>query len=122
MAISVTHFTDPGCPWAYSASPALAALAWRYGDQLDWRLATIGLTEQRRAVPAPRLLARRALARGYVTFRRAAGMPFATEPRGRVTATARACRAIVATRLRYPDREYARVPRAAVRRFTTTAR
>src|SRR3978361_452378 len=45
MAISVTHFTDPGCPWAYSASPALAALAWRYGDQLDWRLATIWLNE-----------------------------------------------------------------------------
>jgi hypothetical protein len=34
-------------------------------------------------------------------------MPFATEPRPRVTATSRACRAIVATRLRYPDREYA---------------
>ena len=32
MAISVTHFTDPGCPWAYSASPALAVLHWRYGD------------------------------------------------------------------------------------------
>src|SRR3954470_10390146 len=46
MAISVTHFSDPGCPWAYSASPALAALYWRYGDQLEWRLATIGLTEQ----------------------------------------------------------------------------
>src|SRR5919107_1305115 len=45
MAISVTHFTAPGCPWAYSASPALAVLHWRYGEQLDWRLATIGLTE-----------------------------------------------------------------------------
>ena len=32
--VSVTHFTDPGCPWAWSASPALAALRWRYGDQL----------------------------------------------------------------------------------------
>jgi predicted DsbA family dithiol-disulfide isomerase len=42
-----------------------------------------------------------------MTFRRRWGMPFATEPRGRVSATARACRAIVATRLRYPDREYA---------------
>jgi predicted DsbA family dithiol-disulfide isomerase len=45
MTISVTHFTDPGCPWAYSASPALAVMHWRYGDQLEWRLATIGLTE-----------------------------------------------------------------------------
>jgi 2-hydroxychromene-2-carboxylate isomerase len=106
MAIQVTHFTDPGCPWAYSASPALTALAWRYGDQLEWRLATIGLTEHadqylRRGYSPGRA------ARGYMTFRRRWGMPFATEPRGRVCATARACRAIVATRLRYPDREYA---------------
>jgi 2-hydroxychromene-2-carboxylate isomerase len=106
MAISVTHFTDPGCPWAYSASPALAALAWRYGDQLDWRLATIGLTEEAEQYLRRGYSPGRA-ARGYMTFRRRWGMPFATEPRSRVTATARACRAIVATRLRHPDREYA---------------
>ena len=106
MAISVTHYTDPGCPWAYSASPALAVLSWRYGDQLDWRLATIGLTEhaeqyvQRGYTPARG-------ARGYLTFRRRWGMPFATEPRTRMSGTSRACRAIVATRLRWPDREYA---------------
>jgi predicted DsbA family dithiol-disulfide isomerase len=106
MAISVTHFTDPGCPWAYSASPALAVLQWRYGDQLDWRLQTIGLTEHaeqylRRGYSPARS------ARGYLMFRRRWGMPFATEPRARISATSRACRAIVATRLRYPDREYA---------------
>ena len=107
MAISVTHFTDPGCPWAYSASPALAALAWRYGDQLDWRLATIGLTEQaeqylrRGYSPGPRRPRLHDLppALGHAVRDRAA--------RPRLTATARACRAIVATRLRYPDREYA---------------
>ena len=36
--ITVRHFSDPGCPWAYSASPALATLRWRYGAQLDWQL------------------------------------------------------------------------------------
>jgi 2-hydroxychromene-2-carboxylate isomerase len=106
MTISVTHFTDPGCPWAYSASPAMAVLQWRYGDQLDWRLATIGLTEHadqyvRRGYTPARG------ARGYLTFARRWGMPFATEPRPRVVATSRACRAIVATRLRHPDRETA---------------
>ena len=30
----VTHFSDPGCPWAWSAGPAFAMLHWRYGDQL----------------------------------------------------------------------------------------
>jgi protein-disulfide isomerase-like protein with CxxC motif len=38
--IDVTYFNDPGCPWGYSVSPALAVLRWRYGSQLRWRLAT----------------------------------------------------------------------------------
>ena len=42
--IEVTHFTDPGCPWAYSAHPAHTTLRWRYGDGLRWTLVTIGLT------------------------------------------------------------------------------
>jgi 2-hydroxychromene-2-carboxylate isomerase len=105
MAIDVTHFSDPGCPWAYSAAPAHAVLRWRYGDQLRWRLVTIGLTEQadqyvrRGYTPA-------SSARGYLRFRRR-GMPFATQPRARVSATGLACRAIVATRLQDPDRELA---------------
>ena len=103
MAIDVTHFSDPGCPWAYSASPALAVLHWRYRDQLNWRLVTIGLTERaeqyvrRGYTPA-------GSARGYLRFRRR-GMPFATQPRARVSATGLACRAIVATRLQAPEHE-----------------
>jgi 2-hydroxychromene-2-carboxylate isomerase len=106
MTISVTHFTDPGCPWAYSASPALAVMHWRYGDQLEWRLATIGLTEHADQYVRRGYTPARA-ARGYLMFARRWGMPFATEPRPRVVGTGRACRAIVATRLRHPDREYA---------------
>src|SRR5438874_601141 len=44
-ALEVTHYSDPGCPWAWSASPALAVLQWRYQDQLAWRHVMIGLTE-----------------------------------------------------------------------------
>src|SRR3982074_1208566 len=98
--ISVTQFSAPGCRWAYSARPAHTVLRWRYGDQLDWRLVTIGLAED----------ASRYVERGYtpalmafanMKFRRY-GMPFLLEPRARVAATARACRAIVATRLLDP--------------------
>lgn len=106
MAISVTHFTDPGCPWAYSASPALAVLQWRYGGQLDWRLVTIGLTERAQQYVDRGYTPARA-ARGYLRYRRRWGMPFAAEPRARVVGTGRACRAIVATRLQRPEREYA---------------
>ena len=94
--ITVTHFTDPGCPWAYSASPALATLRWRYGDQLDWRLVLIGLTERAEQY-ADRGYTPLRMARGYAGFRRY-GMPFATAPKNHVSATSRACRAIVAAR------------------------
>ena len=46
MVIDVTVFNDPGCPWAYSEIPSLTLMRWRYGDQLRWRLVTIGLTER----------------------------------------------------------------------------
>ena len=42
--IDATLYSDPACPWAYSESPALRVIEWRYGDQLDWRC-SVGLTE-----------------------------------------------------------------------------
>jgi 2-hydroxychromene-2-carboxylate isomerase len=119
MAISTTLFTDPGCPWAYSANPALAALRWRYRDALDWRLVTIGLTETadqyvRRGYTPARS------SRGYLAFARRFGMPFASEPRARMIATQRGCRAIVATRLQRPERELAVYRALQFAWFTTT--
>jgi 2-hydroxychromene-2-carboxylate isomerase len=103
--IHATHFSDPGCPWAYSANPALSVLRWRYGDQLEWRLVLIGLAETTERYQ--RLgMTPTSQARGYRRFR-ARGMPVATEPRPRLSATARACRAVVATRLRQPELEWA---------------
>jgi hypothetical protein len=37
MAVGITEYTDPGCPWAYSAEPHRLRLRWLYGDELDWR-------------------------------------------------------------------------------------
>jgi predicted DsbA family dithiol-disulfide isomerase len=102
--ISITHFSDPGCPFAYSAAPALAVLRWRYGSQLDWRLVTIGLSEDASRYDELGYTPTR-MALGNLNFRRH-GMPFALEPRSRSTATSRACRAIVAARLNEPGREY----------------
>ena len=118
-SLHVTHFSDPGCPWAWSASPALAALKWRYGDQLDWRNVMIGLTEngavyESAATPAP---ARRA---GTARFRER-GMPFATEPREKVHGTWPMCRVVVATRLLAPEREYAVFRALQFAQFTSTA-
>ena len=78
--ISVTLHTDPGCPWAYSALPALRVLHWRYGDQIGWRLVVIGLSESpRRYEESGQTPARRAV--GNIGFRDRFGMPFAISPK-----------------------------------------
>jgi protein-disulfide isomerase-like protein with CxxC motif len=118
MPVSVSCFIDPGCPWAYSASPAFAVLRWRYGTQLDWRLVTIGLTEDAEQYVRRGYSPVRAAA-NYRTFGRRFGMPFGTEPRPRMVATARACRAIVATRLHHPGREWAVLRALQFAWFTT---
>jgi 2-hydroxychromene-2-carboxylate isomerase len=116
--IDVTHFTDPGCPWAYSAAPAHATLRWRYGAQLRWRLVMIGLTEE----------AAQYAARGYTPTRSALGlerfrrfsMPFQITPKPRLSATSPGCRAIVATRLTAPELEDAALRALQFAQFTTT--
>ena len=106
MSLQVTHFSDPGCPWAWSASPAFAALRWRYGDQLEWRHVMIGLTENG-AVYERRGYTPGSQAAGYRKFRVGRGMPFATEPRERIHGTWPMCRVVVATRRLAPEREFA---------------
>lgn len=108
--IQATLYTDAACPWAYSASPALRVLEWRYGDQLSWRLVVIGLrdevTETARATYDPQRAVRR-----YKTFRDRYGMPFDLVPKERTAASGRGCRAVVAARLLDPGSEW-RVLRA----------
>jgi predicted DsbA family dithiol-disulfide isomerase len=115
--IKATLYNDPACPWGYSANPPLRVLEWRYGDQLDWRLVLIGLTED----------ASQYLRRGYTPVRgalgqlrfRRYGMPFAPAPKERVSATARACRAVVAARLLNPGSEWAAFRALQLANFTT---
>jgi predicted DsbA family dithiol-disulfide isomerase len=115
--ISATLFSDPACPWAYSESPALRVLEWRYDSQLDWRLVLIGLTERASQYEERGYTPLRG-ALGQVRFRRY-GMPFAPNPKDRVSATARACRAVVATRLAHPGSEWAAFRALQFANFTT---
>src|SRR3954471_19139029 len=118
-SVEVIHFTDPACPWAYSASPAHAVLRWRFGAQLDWRLVTIGLAERAEDYAA-RGYDPRASALGLLNFRRF-GMPLAPRARPRLMGTARGCRAVVATRLNHPGREHAALRALQFAWFTTPA-
>lgn len=116
--LDVVHLSDPGCPWAYSASPAHTALRWRYGDQLRWRHVLIGLAEDHRQYVERGYTPERS-ARGYRSFRRR-GMPFATAPRTRMLATSRACRAVVAVGLRQPELQLSAFRALQFAWFTTT--
>ena len=111
--ISVTHFTDPGCPWAYSASPALAVLHWRYGDQLAGGWSRSGWPRTRSATSTPATRPTRDV--GQRAPSAATGCRSRLQPRARVAATSRACRAIVATRLLDPGARARRAAGAAAR-------
>jgi 2-hydroxychromene-2-carboxylate isomerase len=112
------HFTDPACPWAYSARPAHARLRWRFGDQIEWRLVLIGLSESAAAYEE----------RGYTPdrlvdtqhrFSKRFGMPFSFERKPRMAGTARACRAVVAARELDPALGEAALRALQLLQFTT---
>jgi predicted DsbA family dithiol-disulfide isomerase len=116
--IKATLYSDPACPWAYSESPALRVIEWRYGSQLSWRLVVVGLTEHASQYEERGFTPLRG-ALSQLRFRNRYGMPFAPAPKPRLSATARACRAIVAARLINPGSEW-RVFRALqLANFTT---
>lgn len=117
--IRTTLFSDAACPWAYSAAPALRVLEWRYGDQLEWRLVLIGLTERAEQYVGRGYTPLKS-ARGYASRFRRYGMPFAPEPRARVIGTGRACRAVAATRILAPGSEWAVFRALQFAWFTTT--
>ncbi|MGN6274645.1 MAG: DsbA family protein [Solirubrobacterales bacterium] len=117
--IVATHFTDPGCPWAYSSRPAIARLRWRFGDQIEWRLVMIGLSESGRSYEERGFTPAR-LATSWRKFQRRFGMPFGSGVKPRMAGTSRACRAIVAAREADPELGYAALRALQLMQFTTT--
>jgi protein-disulfide isomerase-like protein with CxxC motif len=117
--VRATLFTDPGCPWAYSARPALAATAWRFGDQLEWKLVMIGLSETTERYESIGYTPARQAA-GWATFQRRFGMPFGRIPKPRLAPTTRACRAIIAAREIDASLGEAAVLALQLLQFTTT--
>ncbi|MGI8714218.1 MAG: DsbA family oxidoreductase [Solirubrobacteraceae bacterium] len=115
--ISATIYSDPACPWAYSESPALRVIEWRYGEQLDWTLVLIALTEKADQYAARGYTPLRG-ALGQLSFRRY-GMPFAPEPKARLSATARACRVVISARLAAPGSEWDVFRALQLANFTT---
>src|SRR6202044_956928 len=107
-AVEITHFTDPSCPFAFSAEPIRWRLRWHYGEQLRWHDVMIVLTAGDRR-EAERL------AGGAPTLQRVYGMPIDPAPRSRPASSEPACRAVIAARLFAPAAAEALLRRLRVR-------
>jgi protein-disulfide isomerase-like protein with CxxC motif len=119
LVIDATLYTDAGCPWAYSANPALRVLEWRFREQLRWRLVMIGLREEPSESAIRTFDGERALARWRV-YEERYGMPFGTTVKSRPAGTGRGCRAVVAAGMVDPGSEWAVFRALQIANFTST--
>jgi protein-disulfide isomerase-like protein with CxxC motif len=115
--VCITEYTDPGCPWAYSAEPFRRRLSWLYGGALEWQVRMVGLAESPDEYVERGFTPERQ-ARAFASIARDHGMPIDTSVRPRMAATLPACRAVVAARLYAPERMRALLRRLRVRHFS----
>jgi hypothetical protein len=80
-------------------------IEWRYADQLDWRLVLVGLSEDTSRYAEHGFTTLRMASSGLL-FRERYGMPFAPNPKPRLSASSRACRAVIAARQQWPGSEW----------------
>jgi predicted DsbA family dithiol-disulfide isomerase len=102
--LEIVEYTDPGCPFAWSAEPIRRRLQWLYGDQIDWRLCMVGLADSPRVYEEKGFTPERQAA-SFKRLSEAHHMPMDTAPRPRMAATLPACRAVVAARRHRPEQE-----------------
>jgi predicted DsbA family dithiol-disulfide isomerase len=107
VELEITLFTDPACPFAFSAEPSRWRLRWHYGEQLRWTVRMIVLTLEPGEAEN--------LAEGAPGLQRRYGMPIYPGPYPRTASSEPACRAVVAARVHAPGREEALLRRLRVR-------
>jgi predicted DsbA family dithiol-disulfide isomerase len=89
--VSIELFTDPACPFAFSAEPIRQRLRWHYGNGLAWTVRMIVLTLEPGEAEK--------LAEGAGGLQAEYGMPIDPTPYPRPASSEPACRAVVAARL-----------------------
>ena len=98
VCVRIEEFTDPGCPWAYSAEPFRRRLNWLYEGRIAWIPRMVVLAdhpsdyEERGFTVDVQQEALMRIAREH-------RMPIDTTPRPRLAATRPACEAVVAARV-----------------------
>jgi predicted DsbA family dithiol-disulfide isomerase len=107
VPLEITHFTDPACPFAFSAEPVRLGLRWHYGEQLRWTTRMIVLTLEEGEAEK--------LAQGAAGLQRRYGMPIDPAPYPRPASSEPGCRAVVAARLNAAEAADAFLRRLRVR-------
>ena len=107
LELAVTLFTDPACPFAFSAEPVRMRLRWHYGEQLRWTVRMIVLTLEPGEAEK--------LATGAGSLQPRYGMPIDAAPYPRPASSEPACRAVVAAGLHAPELQEPLLRRLRVR-------
>ena len=115
--LRITEFTDPGCPFAFSAEPLRLKTLWQLGDRVEWTSRMIVLSESSQEYLDKGLDAE-SLARSGVELGEQHGMPIDGAVKDRPPATRPACTAVVAARLHAPGAYLALLRDLRVRNFS----
>ena len=115
--LTITEYTDPGCPFAWSAEPSRWRLQWLYGDQLDWQVRMVGLAEDGSVYEDKGFTAER-MSQSFRHLGAQHHMPMDTSLRPRMAGTVPACRAVVAVRRHQPELEWAMLRALRVLHFS----
>jgi predicted DsbA family dithiol-disulfide isomerase len=115
--VQITEYSDPACPFAWSAEPSRRRIEWLYGDGLRSSPRMVGLHRsgeemEREGVTVEMLAATQA------KLAHAHHLPMQTAPRERLAGSLAACRAVVAVRLHEPARERAMLRALRVLNFS----
>lgn len=110
----IREFTDPACPFAFSAEPARWRLRWLCGDAIEWQPRLVVLSQTPDEYTAKGFTPERQSA-ALEQIQRRYGMPIDPRERPRMLATVHACRAVASARVHTPDREHALLRRLRIR-------
>ncbi len=102
--LRIDEFTDPNCPFAFSAEPVRRRLEWLFGDQIEWQPRMVVLSSSREEY-AKKGLTPQMIQAGYTRLASQHGMPIDTTLRDGLAATRPSAAAVVAARLHAPEHE-----------------
>ena len=104
MSVSARYYTDPACPWSWSAEPAVRKLMVEFGDNVSWTYVMGGLARDYTKTPG----GREAMLAHWLDIADAGGMPI--EPRlwrdAAISSSYPACIAVKAAADQAPDGGY----------------